>query len=150
MAMHTQYNPQCSLHSGADIRLFYIGGPQEFSQTFVMYRDRTHGRDNWTMHKTRLFSWIAILVSMIAFYHYIRDLRRRCRCMHHILFYPHLIVLSTDMFVLKLRQSVPLRFTRNCPAGNSTFLTLRLALVPSNLTSLDQELYAVSIPGSDQ
>ncbi len=54
------------------------------------------------------------------------------------------------MAVHESRQSVPLGFTQDGPANDSTVLTLRLALVQSNITGLEQELYAVSTPGSDR
>ena len=52
------------------------------------------------------------------------------------------------MAVHETRDVLPPGFTDVGPADDSTVITLRAALVQNNIPGLEQELYAVSTPGS--
>ncbi len=54
------------------------------------------------------------------------------------------------MVVHESRQSVPEGFVESGPANGETVLSLRAALVQSDMAGLEQELYAVSTPGSER
>ncbi len=57
---------------------------------------------------------------------------------------------ASNMIVHESRKSTPRGFVDSGPAPQDTSLNLRIALVQGNMTSLEQELYAVSTPGDDR
>lgn len=56
---------------------------------------------------------------------------------------------ADNLVVHESRSSVPNGFIDNGPASGNQILTLRAALVQSNVSGLEQQLYAVSTPGNE-
>lgn len=57
--------------------------------------------------------------------------------------------LARDLVLLEKINTAPDGFIDNGPASGSTDLTLRLALVSSDMEGLEKALYDVSTPSSD-
>lgn len=55
-----------------------------------------------------------------------------------------------DMVVHESRANIPEGFVDDGPANGTTVINLRAALVQNDIAGLEQELYAVSTPGSQR